>query len=197
MKRADNSEVAAIASRGERVHRVAAECGIPVAFESYEGLLQDDNIDAVYIPLPNHLHKEWVIKAAEHGKHVLCEKPVALNAEEALEMVRECKEQKVAFMEGFMYQFHPQYKRVQELMASGEIGDIKLVKGSFSFFMENREGNIRMNKEMGGGSLFDVGSYCVHAIRSVLNAEPVQVYAQAQLDSETKIDTSRLCQRGF
>ncbi|MBD3108680.1 Gfo/Idh/MocA family oxidoreductase [Bacillus sp. AGMB 02131] len=197
IKRAENAEGVAIASRGERVHRAAAECGIPVAYESYDALLQDANIDAVYIPLPNHLHKEWVIKAAEHGKHVLCEKPVALSSEEALEMVRVCKEQKVVFMEAFMYQFHPQYKRVQELMASGEIGDIKLVKGSFSFFMENREGNIRMNKEMGGGSLFDVGSYCVHAIRSILNAEPVQVYAQAQLDLETKVDTSAYVSMDF
>lgn len=197
IKRADNAEVVVIASRGERVHSAAEECGIPIAYESYDALLQDENIDAVYIPLPNHLHKEWVIKAAEHGKHVLCEKPVALNAEEALEMVHVCKERKVTFMEAFMYQFHPQYKRVHELIDSGEIGEVKLVKGSFSFFMENREGNIRMNKEMGGGSLFDVGSYCVHAIRSVLNAEPVQVYAQSKLDPETRVDTSAYVNMDF
>lgn len=196
-KRANNAEVVAIASRGEQVYRVAEECDIPVAYASYEELLKDANVDAIYIPLPNHLHKEWVIKAAQRGKHVLCEKPVSLNAEEALEMVQVCKDQNVTFMEAFMYQFHPQYKRVHELLASGEIGEIKLVKGSFSFFMENREGNIRMNKEMGGGSLFDVGSYCVHAIRSVLKTEPMQVYAQAQLDPETKVDTSAYISMDF
>lgn len=190
MFRAANAEVVAIASRGTTVHAVASELNIRKAYESYDELINDPEIDAVYIPLPNHLHKEWVFKAAEQGKHILCEKPVSLNAEEAAEMVAFCNEKNVKFMEAFMYQFHPQHNYVREIISSGEIGKVKLIKSSHSFYFENRNGDIRMNKEMGGGSVYDVGCYSIHAIRHVLQMEPIEAHVYAEIDKETKVDTS-------
>lgn len=190
-----NAEVAGIASKNsEAAKQIAAAFRIPKVYESYEALLQDPDIDAVYIPLPNHLHKEWTLQAARHGKHVLCEKPAALTAEEATDMVTYCQEKNVKFMEAFMYQFHPQHERVREIISTGEIGEIKLMKSSFSFYLEERRANIRMDKTMGGGSLYDVGSYTLHAIRQILQAEPAEVFAQADIDSATGVDLSA---RGF
>lgn len=186
--RAENAEMSAISSRGDRVYAAARELGIPKAYESYEALLDDPEIDAVYIPLPNNLHKEWVIKAAEKGKHVLCEKPAALSAQEAKEMIEACEANGVKFMEAFMYQLHPQHARVKEIIASGEIGEVKLIKSSHSFYLNNREGDIRMDKTMGGGSIYDVGSYCVQVIRHLTDSEPVKVQAIAELDEATGID---------
>ena len=186
--RAENAEVVAIASRGKTVHEVAEKLNIPKAYESYDELLNDPDIDAVYIPLPNHLHKEWVSEAALKGKHILCEKPASLTADEAVEMVEVCREQNVKFMEGFMYQLHPQHDRVKEIIASGEIGDVKLIKSSHTYYMENRDTNIRMGKDMGGGSLYDVGSYSIHAIRYILESEPKEVQAFAEIDPNTGVD---------
>ncbi|RAK20360.1 putative dehydrogenase [Anoxybacillus vitaminiphilus] len=188
--RAENAEVTAIASRGSKVHAIAQEFNIPKAYESYEALLNDPEIDAVYIPLPNHLHKEWVIKAARKGKHILCEKPVSLNAEEAVEMDKITLECNVKFMEAFMYQFHPQHDRVREIILSGEIGEVKLFKSSHSFYLENREDDIRMVKEMGGGSLYDVGCYSIHAVRYILNTEPIEVHAIGNIDPISNVDLS-------
>jgi len=186
--RSSNAEAAAIASRSSKVHGVAKALNIPKAYESYEELLDDPDIDAVYIPLPNHLHKEWVLKAAAKGKHILCEKPAALNAEEAEEMIRVCQKSNVKFMEAFMYQLHPQHARVKEIMASGEIGDIKLIRSSHSFYLENRISDIRMDKSMGGGSLYDLGCYSIQAIRYLSDAEPVEVRVVSQLDQATSVD---------
>ena len=188
--RADNAELVAISSRGSQVHPVASKLGIPRAYESYEELLNDSDIEAVYIPLPNHLHKEWVFKAAKQGKHILCEKPVALTTLEAEEMVEVCRESNVKFMEAFMYQLHPQHKRVKEIISSGEIGDIKLIKSSHSFYLQSRVDKFRMDKTMGGGSLYDVGCYSIHAIRYLLDSEPVSVHCFAELDPETGVDMS-------
>lgn len=174
--------------RAENAEMAARELGILKAYESYEALLDDPDIDAVYIPLPNHLHKEWVIKAAEKGKHVLCEKPAALSAEEAKEMIEACKEHGVKFMEAFMYQLHPQHARVKEIITSGEIGEVKLIKSSHSFYLNDREADIRMDKAMGGGSIYDVGSYCIQVIRHLTESEPVKVQAIAELDETTGID---------
>lgn len=194
MFRADNAVVAAIASRNGKVHTVAESLGISKAYESYEALLDDPEIDAVYIPLPNHLHREWTINAARKGKHVLCEKPAALNAEEAAEMVCICEEEQVLFMEAFMYQLHPQHNRVKEIIASGEIGELKLMKSSHAFHLGNRSTDIRATKEWGGGSLYDVGCYCIHAIRHITESEPVAVQASAQLDPVSGIDLTALVQ---
>ncbi len=188
--RAENSEIIAISSRGSKVHEVAREFNIPRAYEDYDELLSDRDVDAVYIPLPNHLHKEWVVKAAKQGKHVLCEKPAALTSVEAIEMVQICREHNVKFMEGFMYQFHPQHERVKEIITSGEIGEVKLIRASHSYYMENRDTNIRMGKEMGGGSLYDVGCYAIHAIRNISQSEPTVVQAHAEKDPASGIDLS-------
>lgn len=192
MLRAENAEVAAIASRGAKVHAVASAFRIPKAYESYEELLDDPEIDAVYIPLPNKLHKEWVLKAAEKGKHILCEKPASLTAIEASEMFQACRVQNVKFMEGFMYHFHPQHERVKEIIASGEIGEVKLMKSSHSFYLEGRDDEFRMDKDLGGGSLFDVGCYSIHAIRHVLQSEPIEVQGFAEIDATSGVDISTI-----
>lgn len=190
IKRADNAELVGIASRDEKVYRIAKEFDIPKAFVSYEELLKDDDIDAVYIPLPNHLHKEWVEKAAHYGKHVLCEKPVALTVAETIDMINTCAKSNVKFMEAFMYQFHPQHERVRELISEGAIGEVKLFKSSHSFYLVNRVGDIRMDVEMGGGSIYDIGCYSIHAARSILKAEPESIHGIAKKDLSTNVDTS-------
>lgn len=190
--RSEHAEIVAIASRGEKASAVAEIFSIPHYYESYEELLKNQEVEAVYIPLPNHLHKQWVMEAAKFGKHVLVEKPAALTAQETLEMIRVCQENDVKFMEAFMYQFHPQHKRVKELITSGEIGEIKYMRASFSFILEEREANIRLNKEMGGGSIYDVGCYCIHAIRNLLESEPVTVEVFAEHDPQTGIDLSAI-----
>ena len=192
--RADNAEIIAIASRTSKVHTVAQELQIPKAYESYEELLEDPEIDAVYIPLPNHLHKEWVIHAAKKGKHILCEKPIGLSEAEAEEMIFTCRENGVKLMEAFMYQLHPQHARVKEIIASGEIGEIKLVKSSHSFYLHNRSSDIRMDAAMGGGSIYDVGCYSIQAIRHITDAEPVEVVAQGEMDSVKGIDLTGIVQ---
>src|SRR5699024_3332432 len=156
-------------------------------FSSYEALLEDPEIDAVYIPLPNGLHKEWVIKAAEKKKHVLCEKPVAITTEELEEMIAACEKNNVTFMEAFMYQFHPQHEKVKELIRDGSIGDVSFMNASFSFYLGDRT-NIRLNKNLGGGAMFDAGCYTLHAIRNILDQEPVSVYASANYHSELDVD---------
>lgn len=188
--RAQNAEVAAIASGSGKAEEVAAKFNIPKSYGSYEELLQDPEIDAIYIPLPNHLHKQWTMEAAKHGKHVLCEKPASMTPDETREMAEFCREKNVKFMEAFMYQFHPQHERVREIIASGEIGEVKYMRASFSFLLAQREGNIKMDKQKGGGSIYDVGCYCVHAIRNVLQTEPVEVHVRANIDPDHKVDTS-------
>lgn len=192
--RSKNAEVVAIASSRENRSEIASQLNIPKVYSSYEELLEDPTIDAVYIPLPNHLHKEWVIKAAKHGKHVLCEKPATLFSNETEEMVAICDEYNVKFMEAFMYQFHPMNQRVRDIIASGEIGDTKIVRSSFSFFLSDRETNIRMKKEMGGGALYDVGCYCIHAIRNITGSEPLYLNASANIDPKTGVDLTTTVQ---
>ncbi|PZE22191.1 Gfo/Idh/MocA family protein [Paenibacillus xerothermodurans] len=166
-------EVTAIASRNESTARATAdELGIPTAYESYEQLLADDNIDAVYVPLPNHLHKEWTIKAAEAGKHVLCEKPIALNASEAEEMAEACARADVKLAEAFMYRHHPRYAMIKDIIKSGEIGEIRGIRGAFTFNSARSGENVRFHRTMGGGALYDVGVYPISAARFVLEREP-------------------------
>jgi D-xylose 1-dehydrogenase (NADP+, D-xylono-1,5-lactone-forming) len=189
-ERANNAVVTGIASSSGKAEEAAAQFNIAKAYSSYEAMLQDPDIDAVYIPLPNHLHKKWTIEAAKRGKHILCEKPASLTAEETKEMVDFCRESNVKFMEAFMYQFHPQHERVREIIKSGEIGEVKYMRASFSFFLAQPEGNVRMDSEKGGGSLYDVGCYAIHSIRKILGAEPVEVDVHANIDSDYQVDTS-------
>jgi len=184
MIRANNAELYAIASASGNAREVAEKFHIPHVFDSYEALLADPEIDAVYIPLPNHIHKEWTIKAANQGKHILCEKPSSLNPKDTEEMVQVCKENGVHFSETFIYQYHPQNKRVKEVIQTGEIGNIRHVHANCSFFLEGKENNFRLNRQEGGGSLYDVGVYCIHTIRSILEADPIHVTGTADLNEQ-------------
>jgi len=181
-------EVRAIASRSAATAQAAARAlGIPVAHGSYEALLADPAIEAIYNPLPNHLHVETTLAAARAGKHVLCEKPIALDAEEALRL-REVAG-KVRVMEAFMVRFHPQWLRVRELVRAGTVGRAMAVQTFFSFFNED-PANIRNQAQAGGGALYDVGCYAVVTARWVFEAEPRR--AIALLDRDPRFGTDRM-----
>lgn len=180
IQQSETGEVKAIASRGiEKATKTAAEMNIETAYGSYEELLADPEIDAVYIPLPNHLHKEWTIRAAETGKHVLCEKPAALNAEETAEMNEACRQAGVLFAEAFMYRYHPRYEMMKQVIQSGEIGEVRSLHGTFTFNNAKDTGNVRYRKNWGGGSLYDVGVYPISAARLLLGEEPAAATVQA------------------
>ena len=182
-----NGQVIAVASRNEEKARVfAADLGIPRVYGSYEALLASEEIDAVYIPLPNSLHREWTIKAAEAGKHILCEKPLALNAAECAEMEEAARRYGVLLMEAFMYRFHPQTEKVLEMIRMGAIGEPRLIHAAFTFCLSSPD-NIRLQPELGGGSLMDVGCYCVNVSRTLAGAEPVEAQAYANW-GETGVD---------
>lgn len=189
-ERANNAVVTGIASTSGKAEEVAAQFNIAKSYSSYEAMLEDPEIDAVYIPLPNHLHKKWTFEAAKHGKHILCEKPASLTAQETQEMVEFCKQKNVKFMEAFMYQFHPQHERVREIIKSGEIGEVKFMRASFSFVLAQRDGSIKTDPNKGGGSLYDVGCYAIHAIRNIVASEPAEVHVHAKMDSDYQVDTS-------
>ncbi|MNI09680.1 Glucose--fructose oxidoreductase precursor [compost metagenome] len=177
--------VTAIASRDlTKSQETANTLNIPTAYGSYEELLADPNIDAVYIPLPNHLHKEWTILAAQAGKHVLCEKPFAMNAAEAEEMVEACESAGVQLAEAFMYRHHPRYTQMKEIINSGEIGDIRGIHGAFTFNSSGANANVRFHRHMGGGSLYDVGCYPISAARYLLEREPEAATVHAFLSPQ-------------
>lgn len=185
------NSVIAIASRNKSKAKLVAErFGIPTYFGAYEQLLNMDEIEAVYIPLPNHLHVEWAIKALQKGKHVLLEKPVGMNAQEA-KVLMEASVQfpQMKIMEAFMYRFHPQWKKVRQLITKGSIGKVTLVESSFTFFEDNPE-SIVNSKECGGGSLMDVGCYPISVARLIFGTEPISVMAQMEVDQKLQIDVS-------
>lgn len=174
-----NGELMAVASRdGARAAAFASEHGIPRSYESYEALLEADDIDAVYIPLPNSMHMEWTIRAAQAGKHVLCEKPLALNPAECRKMAAAADEAGVKLMEAFMYRFHPRTERVVEMLRSGEVGDVGAIRSAFTFRLRSAD-NIRLDPGLGGGALMDVGCYCVNVSRTLAGAEPLTAQATA------------------
>lgn len=176
------TELAAIASRSQdKADAAAKEASIPKAYGSYEALLKDPDIDIIYNPLPNHLHGEWTKKAADHGKHVICEKPLAPTAKEAEEIVAYCHKKGVKLMDGFMWPHHPRTEKIKSFLKNGQIGNIMRIHGVFTFFMEDlNSGNVRLFPEMGGGGLLDVGCYPIFGIRWAMESEPISVYAQAQ-----------------
>ncbi|CAM3178509.1 Gfo/Idh/MocA family oxidoreductase [Paenibacillus lupini] len=179
------NEAAAIASRdGEKAKQTADELNIPTAYDSYEALLADSSIDVIYIPLPNHLHKEWAIRAAEAGKHILCEKPLALNAHEAAEMAEAADKAGVLLSEAFMYRYHPRYQTIKDLIASGAIGEVRGIRSAFTFNNPNDSKNVRFRKEWGGGSIYDVGCYPLNAARLLLGKEPQAVTVNAFFSPE-------------
>lgn len=155
---------------------------------AYQELLNDPEIDAVYVPLPNHLHREWTIKAAAAGKHVLCEKPLGVNAEDAEEMIKACSSNGVHLMEAFMYRYNPQHTRCLEIVAAGEIGDLRLVRVGFTVPLAKPETNVRFGPYAGAGALHDVGSYGINLCRWMFGSEPVQVQAFASYFPGTEAD---------
>jgi predicted dehydrogenase len=188
MQRGRWSEVAGLASRDlERARRVAHELGVPKAYGSYEELLADPDIEAVYNPLPNHLHVPLSIKAAEAGKHVLCEKPVSLSVAEALELLAAGARNGVRIQEAFMVRTHPQWLATVELLRTGRIGELRAVTCVFSYF--NRDAsNIRNSPEMGGGALMDIGCYPVNLSRFAFGDEPRRVFGLVERDPDWGVD---------
>jgi predicted dehydrogenase len=177
MQRGQLCEIAAIASRDSaKAEEAAARLGIPKAYGSYEEMLDDPGIDAVYNPLPNHMHVPWSIRAAEAGKHVLCEKPIGMNVAETLELMAARDRTGVTVGEAFMIQSHPQWVRTMELVRAGRIGQLRSAIGSFSYFKLDA-GNIRNIREYGGGGLMDIGCYAIKTSRMVFGEEPVRVSA--------------------
>ena len=188
MQRGQWSTVAAIASRDlEKARSAAAKLGIAKAYGSYEELVADKDIDAVYNPLPNHLHVPWTIRAAEGGKHVLCEKPIALSAAEARQLLAVRDRTGAKIQEAFMVRTHPQWLTVKELVTSGRIGDVRSILGAFSY--TNRDpANIRNRPELGGGALMDIGCYLVNTSRFIFGREPLRVTGVIQRDPEMHTD---------
>ena len=169
IQRSSNGVFHALASRdAAKLAECQAKHNPPRLHESYDALVRDPEVDAVYNPLPNALHKEWTVKAAEQGKHVLCEKPIALNAAEGREMLAACRANGVILMEAFMYRYSARTIKIRELLRSGKLGEIKFIQSQFRFLL-NRPGDVRRNAGLGGGSLYDVGSYPVNFIGMVMD----------------------------
>jgi predicted dehydrogenase len=191
--RAEGVELAAIASESRKAAEFLEQTDLQTADGvtlkdavracTYEELLADETVDAVYIPLPNHLHASWSKRAADAGKHVLCEKPAARTRAEAEEAIEHCVTRGVVWMEAFMYRFHPQWQLVFERLRAGAIGELRLVRSVFTFTVTSPE-NVRRQPELGGGSLYDVGYYCVNASRWAMGAEPVAASASMSLGPE-------------
>ena len=184
IQKSDTGYVAALATRSPSAAKgTASKFDIPNIYDGYEKLLDDETINAVYIPLPNHLHMPWTLEALAAGKHVLCEKPLALNAAEAEKMAAAARDAGRLLMEAFMYRFHPRSKEIKKLITDGRIGIPRMVRAAFCFHIDNlvyeSGDNIRLKPDMGGGSLLDTGCYCVSVARWYLGSEPTSVEAQA------------------
>jgi len=190
MQHCQYGSVTAIASRdSEKAKEAAAALGIPVAYGSYEELVADPDIDAIYNPLPNHLHVPWTIKAAEAGKHVLCEKPIAMSAAEAKTLLAVRSRTGIKIGEAFMIRSSAQWLRLRQLLDAGTIGDLRSITGFFSYFNVNPD-NIRNRADIGGGGLMDIGCYLIHASRYAFAQEPTRVVAL--LDRDPELHTDRL-----
>jgi predicted dehydrogenase len=188
MQRSRSAEVIAIASRDlDKARSAAASLSIPRAYGSYEALLADADVEAIYNPLPNHLHVLWSIRAAEAGKHVLCEKPIALTAAEARTLLAARDRADVMVQDAFMVRTHPQWARASEIAASGRIGPVRALLGAFSFFNDDAR-NIRNIPDYGGGAIMDIGCYLVNTSRLILQKEPERVAAAIDRDPVLGID---------
>lgn len=189
IQKANNCEVIAIASCAvEKAESAAKKLGIAKSYGNYEALLNDPDIEVIYNPLPNHLHVEWTIKALEHGKHVLCEKPIGLNATEGKKLIKAAQEYpNLKVMEAFMYRFHPQWINVKELVAAKVIGNVKNIQSYFSYFNIDPQ-NIRNKLEVGGGALMDIGCYCISFARFIFEHEPARVNGLMVRDPQMEVD---------
>jgi predicted dehydrogenase len=182
-------QVAAIASREmEKAQATARRLGIARAYGSYEELLADPDIDAIYNPLPNHMHVPWSIRALEATKHVLCEKPIAMSAAEARQLLDTARGRPhLKVMEAFMYRFHPQWQRARQLVMAGEIGELRTINSFFSYYLTDPT-NVRNIAEIGGGGLMDIGCYCISLARFIFGTEPRRVCGIIEYDPQMKID---------
>ncbi len=188
---ASNSELVALASRRpEAGGRAVARWSIPKVYGSYEELLADSQIDAVYIPLPNHLHATWTVRAADAGKHVLCEKPLALTMSEVRDIQRAAGRNNVQVMEAFMYRFLPRWRKAEGMVWSGAIGDPRIVRIGFAFYHPPAGYNIRFDPEVGGGIIWDMGCYAVNMARMLFRAEPISAYAAPHSRPGAEVETS-------
>ena len=188
MQRGRFSRVDAVASRrADTARRAADELGVPHAFGSYEALLADPAIDAVYIPLPNHMHVEWTTRAAEAGKHVLCEKPIGLIADDVTRLIEVRDRTGVLIQEAFMVRTHPQWLGARDIARSGRLGHVRSITGYFSFFNDDPS-NIRNIKAYGGGGILDIGCYLVNTARFIFGSEPVRVAGAVSIDDRFGID---------
>jgi predicted dehydrogenase len=184
----DEVRMKAVASRDiTRAGEAASRWGLEKAYGSYDELLADDEIEAVYIPLPNHLHGEWIRKCADAGKHVLCEKPLELNHDRAAEAVAYAESKGILLMEAFMYRFHPQWIRAKELLQIGEIGTPRSIHTIFTFDL-NDPTNIRNIREFGGGAILDIGCYAVSSARFLFDREPVRVVSMMDRHPDFETD---------
>jgi predicted dehydrogenase len=188
MQSSKNCEIIAIASRNtEKAKKVAADFNLPKYYGNYDDLLNDSEIEAVYIPLPNNLHFDWTIKAAEAGKHILCEKPICLNTAEVRKLIEVRDKTGVKIQEAFMVRTHPLWVSVSEMVHGGRIGKVSAITMFFSY-MNLDKTNIRNNLEVGGGALRDIGCYCINLSRFIFDDEPIQVSSLIERDAETKTD---------
>jgi predicted dehydrogenase len=189
--KATNAELVGIASRSlPKAQDAATAAGIPKAFGSYEALLDDPGIDAIYNPLPNTLHDEWTRKAAERGKHILCEKPLTPTARNCEALVAFCQLKEVKLMDGFMWPHHPRTRQIKEFLVSGKLGRVERVTGAFTFQLPMDATNIRLQANMAGGSLLDVGCYPVYGIRWAFGEEPVKVWSAARYQFDVDVAMS-------
>ncbi len=194
---AENCEVVAIASRDATKAAEAAErLGIGRSYEGYERLLADPDVEAIYNPLPNHLHAEWTIAAARAGKHILCEKPLAMNAAEAREIVGACREAGVTMMEAFMYRLHPSWIHAKQLVDDRVIGDLQSVQSWFSYYNDDPT-NIRNIAEYGGGALMDIGCYNINLSRMLFGSEPTSIQSVVTRDPGSGVDILTSAVLGF
>ena len=192
-----NGIVAAVGSRDlERGKAYAAKNNIPKVYGSYEELFADPEIDAIYNPLPNGMHGEWSIKAAEAGKHVLCEKPLSNDAAEAKKMADVFAKRGLLLVEAFMYRFHPQTKKVKQMIADGAVGKVNMVQATFDFSLTD-ESDIRLNKDLFGGALMDIGCYCVNVLRYMVGEEPNQFKVIADFGAKSKVDERMVAVMAF
>lgn len=185
---AGNAKLYAISSRSkDKLDEFGKEHNPVKAYQSYSELLDDPEIDAVYIPLPNSMHYEWVLKAAEKKKHILCEKPLGITAQEVAEMKQVCEKNGVLLMEAFAYRHSPLTLKVKELVDSGVIGRVKFIESHFNYILTDLN-NVRMIKELSGGSTFDVGCYNINVIRYLAGSEPTSVFAAGKIGEKSGVD---------
>ena len=190
LRQTSRGQLVGVASRDKaRAEAFAAEHEIEGSFGSYEELLACDDIDAIYNPLPNSMHAEWTQRAAQAGKHVFCEKPLGISAAECEKMVADCADAGVLLFEAFVFLYHPKSLKLRQVIDAGQIGALVQMQASFTFPLKRPTHNIRMNKELAGGSLMDVGCYPITYARFVFGEEPVSVQAACHIDAEYDVDS--------